>query len=60
MIKFDLLNIKTKNKFLAVTPEKEAVPTIPEMISNKGYISGLVATSSITHATPAAFYAQID
>ena len=52
--------IKTKNKFLAVTPEKEAVPTIPEMISNKGYISGLVATSSITHATPAAFYAHID
>ena len=30
------------------------------MISNKGYISGLVATSSITHATPAAFYAHID
>ena len=30
------------------------------MLSKKSYISGLVATSSITHATPAAFYAHID
>lgn len=52
--------IKTKNKFLSITPDGKAVPTIPEILSNKGYISGLVATSSITHATPAAFYAHID
>lgn len=30
------------------------------MLTKKGYTSGLVATSSITHATPAAFYAHID
>ena len=52
--------IKTKNKFLSITPDGKAVPTIPEILSDKGYISGLVATSSITHATPAAFYAHID
>jgi len=52
--------IKTKNKFLSITPDGKAIPTIPEILSNKGYISGLVATSSITHATPAAFYAHID
>ena len=52
--------VKTKNKFLSITPNGKAIPTIPEILSNKGYISGLVATSSITHATPAAFYAHID
>lgn len=52
--------IKTKNKFLSITHDKKIVPSIPEIISNKGYISGLVATSSITHATPAAFYSHID
>ena len=39
--------IKTKNKFLSITPDGKAIPTIPEILSNKGYISGLVATSSI-------------
>ena len=30
------------------------------MLDNKGYLKGIVATSSVTHATPAAFYAHID
>ena len=29
-------------------------------MAHKGYKNGLVATSSITHATPAAFYAHVD
>ena len=52
--------VKTKNRYLAVDAEKKFLPTIPELLSTKGYKSGLVATSSITHATPAAFYAHID
>ena len=52
--------IKTINRFLAIDAEKNFLPTIPELLSTKGYKSGLVATSSITHATPAAFYAHID
>ena len=52
--------IKTKNKFLSITPQKETVPTIPELLYSKGFLSGLVATSSITHATPAAFYAHVE
>jgi alkaline phosphatase len=51
--------VKTKNGYLSVDPEKKFVPTIPELLSTKGYLTGLVATSSITHATPAAFYAHI-
>ena len=52
--------VKTKNRYLAVDAEKKFLPTITELLSTKGYKSGLVATSSITHATPAAFYAHID
>ena len=51
---------KTKNRFLSIDVNKEKLQTITEMLSKKSYISGLVATSSITHATPAAFYAHID
>ena len=52
--------IKTTNKFLSMTPDGLSVPTIPELLAETGFISGLVATSSITHATPAAFYAHVD
>ena len=52
--------IKTKNKYLSITPQKETVLTIPELLYPKGFLSGLVATSSITHATPAAFYAHVE
>ncbi|MDB3877426.1 alkaline phosphatase [Gammaproteobacteria bacterium] len=51
--------IKTKNGYLSVDSDNKFLPTIPELLSTKGYLTGLVATSSITHATPAAFYAHI-
>ena len=52
--------VKTINRYLSVDAEKKLLPSIPELLSTKGFKSGLVATSSITHATPAAFYAHID
>lgn len=51
---------KTNNKFLSVSPNKKNIITITELLAQKGYKNGLVATSSITHATPAAFYAHVD
>ena len=51
---------KTNNKFLSIKPNKEVSQTLPEKLYRKGFLSGLVATSSITHATPAAFYAHVD
>lgn len=51
---------KTKNRYLSLDPDKEILETILEMLHKKGYNSGLVATSSVTHATPAALYAHID
>ncbi|MEC7912598.1 MAG: alkaline phosphatase [Pseudomonadota bacterium] len=51
--------IQTINGFLSVDAERKFLPNIVELLNTKGYLSGLVATSSITHATPAAFYAHI-
>ena len=51
---------KTKNKYLSINAEKKKLKTILEMLDSKGYLSGIVATSSVTHATPAAFYSHID
>ena len=52
--------VKTKNGYLSVDADNKFLPTIPELLSTKGYLTGLVATSSVTHATPAAFYAHIN
>ena len=52
--------VKTKNGYLSVDSDNKFLPTIPELLSTKGYLTGMVATSSITHATPAAFYAHIN
>ena len=51
---------KTKNKFISVTPNEKVLTSLTEAIFKKGYLSGIVATSSITHATPAAFYAHVN
>ena len=34
--------IKTKNKYLSITPQKETVPTIPELLYSKGFLSGQI------------------
>ncbi len=50
---------KTYNGAIAVGPDSSDVATIIERVSPQGLRTGLVATSSITHATPAAFYAHV-
>jgi len=51
--------IKTYNGAVGVTPDTLSVETIVEQISPKGISTGIISTSSITHATPACFYAHI-
>lgn len=51
--------VKTYNGAVGMSRDSLAVPTILEQLSAKGYLSGLIATSSITHATPAAFYSHV-
>ena len=49
---------KTKNKYIAVDTNGIPLKTILEIAEENGLATGLVATSSITHATPAAFIAH--
>ena len=51
--------VSTYNGAIAVDPEEKPVPTLIELLSEEGLRTGVVATSSITHATPAAFYAHV-
>ena len=48
----------TYNGAIGVDTDKQPIPNITEHLSQSGFNTGLVATSSITHATPAAFYAH--
>jgi alkaline phosphatase len=51
--------IKTYNGAIGVDTDTLAVKTIIESLSEKGMATGLIATSTIQHATPASFYAHI-
>lgn len=49
---------KTYNGAIGVGPDKNPIKTILEEASEQGKATGLVSTSSITHATPASFIAH--
>lgn len=50
---------KTYTGALSVSPDKQPLKTVVEWAKEKGKAAGLVTTSSITHATPAAFIAHV-
>lgn len=49
---------KTKNGFIACDTTGKPIPTILELAANKGYATGVIVTSRVTHATPACFVAH--
>ena len=51
--------VSTYNGAIGVDPDSNSVTTIVEVAQGRGMATGLVATSSITHATPAAFAAHV-
>lgn len=51
--------IKSYNGAIAVDTDTGAVETILEIAAKKGLATGVIATSSITHATPASFFAHV-
>ena len=51
---------KTYNGAIGVDADKQPVKTILEYAEEKGLATGLVATSTITHATPASFIAHVE
>lgn len=50
---------KTNNGMISVLPDDTILETVLEYAESKGKSTGLVATSRITHATPAAFAAHV-
>ena len=52
--------IKTRNKYIGLDADKNTVSNITEAAKAAARASGLITTTQITHATPAAFVAHID
>lgn len=52
--------LKTNNTFLGLDKDKNVLENLTEKIHGYGFVSSLIATSEVTHATPAAFAAHID
>lgn len=51
--------VRTYNSAVGVGPDSQPVETVLEAAKKQGWATGLVATSSITHATPAAFASHV-
>ena len=51
--------VKTDNGMIGMTPDGQAWCTLLELAQDKGMATGLIATSTITHATPASFGAHV-
>ncbi len=52
--------VKTRNGYVGVNPEGEPVETLLEQAMEAGKSVGLVTTSTVTDATPAAFAAHVE
>ena len=52
--------IKTINKYVGLDTLKNPVSSITEILSGAGWSTGIISTSSVTHATPASFYAHVE
>jgi alkaline phosphatase len=51
---------KTKNSYIGIDSLKKPIETIIEWAEKQGYATGMLVTSSVTHATPAAFAAHAE
>jgi alkaline phosphatase len=51
---------KTRNGMISISPGGDTLRTVLEAAEERGMSTGLVATSSITHATPAVFAAHVE
>ena len=52
--------IKTYNGAIGVDTAKNSIQNISELVASMGWSTGVVATSTISHATPASFYAHVE
>lgn len=49
---------KTKNRFIGVDSEGQKTANLTEILSEKGFSTGIITTDEIVGATPSAFYAH--
>jgi alkaline phosphatase len=54
------IGVKTVNGAIGLDANGHSKKTLLEMLAADGYSTGLIATSGITHATPASFYAHVE
>ena len=52
--------VKTNNTMLGIRPDLSHAESLLELAQRKGMATGVVVTTYLQHATPAAFYAHID
>ncbi len=50
---------KTLNGTIGINPQNKKIKSILKHSKEKGYKTGIIATSTIVHATPASFYANV-
>lgn len=51
---------KTYNGAIGMDTSRVSIKNIAEVVAELGWNTGVVATSSVTHATPASFYAHVE
>lgn len=51
--------VRTFNGAIGLAADSTPVPTVLEIAESDGWATGLIATSSVTHATPASFAAHV-
>ncbi|MBE0673290.1 MAG: alkaline phosphatase, partial [Bacteroidales bacterium] len=51
--------VKTRNGMIGMSPDSTSVVTIVEIAKRNGLSTGVLSTSSVTHATPASFVAHV-
>jgi alkaline phosphatase len=51
---------KTDNRAVSVSADKKPLKTLFEFAEERGKSTGVVVTSSVTHATPAAFFTHVE
>jgi alkaline phosphatase len=49
---------KTNNRFIGMDPEGKPISNLTEILSEKGFNTGVITTDEIVGATPSAFYAH--
>ena len=60
LLRQHLAGYKTKNGALGVDTDNNKLENLTETLDSFGFVSSLITTSEVTHATPAAFASHVE